>query len=124
MHLTFENGDGLALIELSAETKAKLWQKGLGLAFDRTPSIRREGSDYIVYWPGVTLQAVQRIFEDMVTVGKRRVAEREATGVLTTQDPGVRVDFLPVVQPYLVRRVAPFVVGAFVGGLVFGYLVR
>ncbi len=86
--------------------KAKLTAKGLERLLGVKPSLDIQEDHVRVYYVGSDLVRAQKRFKDITTKGPS----------------DVRVSFLPVITPALIKQYAPWLVGGVVAAFVLGKL--
>jgi len=84
--------------------KAKALQRAFKRIFGVAPEMDIQDTFVRLYYPADKLKIAQRRFSDLVS----------------KEPSDVRVNFLPITTPFLVKRYAPYAIALFIVGLVAG----
>lgn len=84
--------------------KAKVLQKAFQRIFGVAPALDIQDTYVRLYYPADRLKIAQRRFSELVS----------------KEPSDVRVNFLPITTPFLVKRYAPYAIALFVVGVVVG----
>lgn len=94
------------MAKVKSVAKAQVYGLALKEIFGQSPSYNYEGDHVRIYYQPDRLVKVQQRIKDM-----------------SSRSPSdVRIDWLPIVQPQMIKKALPFAVGIFAVGYIIGKL--